>query len=67
MPVQIYTTLDDPLASQALGTQPYGINDAGQIVGLYDSSLPPLPLHLHRPPPVVPRLPLKWRHIHHPR
>src|SRR5262249_5769785 len=31
-----YTTLDDPLATN--GTQAFGINDAGQIVGTYDNA-----------------------------
>jgi uncharacterized membrane protein len=34
VPVYTYTTLDDPNASN--GTQVYGINNAGQIVGGYD-------------------------------
>ena len=33
MPVSLYTTLDDPLASQ--GSLAFGINAAGQIVGYY--------------------------------
>ena len=33
MPTYAYTTLDDPSAN--VGTFPYGINDAGQIVGYY--------------------------------
>jgi len=37
MPVSLYTTLDDPLATQ--GTLVWGVNAAGQIVGYYfDSS-----------------------------
>jgi len=32
MPVYNYTTLDDPLAG---GTEAWGINDIGQIVGEY--------------------------------
>src|SRR5262245_11772679 len=39
MPVYNYTTLDDPLSHPfplgTLFTQPFGINDAGQIVGVY--------------------------------
>ena len=33
MPVQTFTTLNDPLAPS--GTQPVGINAAGDIVGIY--------------------------------
>jgi probable HAF family extracellular repeat protein len=36
MPVNIYTTLDDPAAAN--GTFANGINDAGQIVGGYSGS-----------------------------
>ena len=36
MPVQSYTTLDDPLAPN--NTHARGINDAGQIVGFYGDS-----------------------------
>src|SRR6266849_2832489 len=35
MPVYTYTTLDDPLATTTLGTEAFGINDSGQIVGAY--------------------------------
>ena len=34
MPVYNYTTLDDPKATN--GTQAFGINNAGQIVGGYN-------------------------------
>src|SRR5438876_102891 len=38
MPVNVYTTLDDPLAgANAAGTAANGINDTGQIVGCYDN------------------------------
>src|SRR5262249_59538781 len=33
MPINIFTTFDDPLATE--DTQAFGINDAGQIVGDY--------------------------------
>src|SRR5437660_12842098 len=37
MPVNVYTTLDDPLAgANAAGTAANGINDTGQIVGWYE-------------------------------
>src|SRR5437899_13044750 len=37
MPVNVYTTLDDPLAgANAAGTAATGINDTGQIVGWYE-------------------------------
>jgi probable HAF family extracellular repeat protein len=36
MPVHVFTTLDDPSATQ--GTQAEGINDAGQIVGTFSDS-----------------------------
>jgi probable HAF family extracellular repeat protein len=36
MPVTIYSTLDDPLATD--GTDAFGINAAGQIVGQYQSA-----------------------------
>ncbi len=38
MPVYTYTTLDDPLATTTLGTEAFGINDSGQIVGRYYSN-----------------------------
>jgi probable HAF family extracellular repeat protein len=37
MPAYNYTTLDDPLQTDFM-TQASGINDAGQIVGLYHNS-----------------------------
>src|SRR6516164_10076428 len=38
MPIYTFTTLDDPSATQlAGGTHSQGINDAGQIVGVYDN------------------------------
>src|SRR6266404_4769408 len=37
MPVYTYTTIDDPFGT--VGTQAYGINSAGQIVGYYADSL----------------------------
>jgi len=33
MPVNIFTTIDDPLATQ--DTDPFGINGSGQIVGAF--------------------------------
>ena len=36
MPVYTYTTLDDPLATN--GTQAFGINAMGQIVGYYGNN-----------------------------
>jgi uncharacterized membrane protein len=37
VPVYTFTTLDDPLATQASGgTEAFGINNAGQIVGEYN-------------------------------
>ena len=33
------TTLDDPLATDPLGTTAYGINDLGQVVGWYHNSI----------------------------
>jgi probable HAF family extracellular repeat protein len=36
MPVYTYTTLDDPFALS--GTQAFGINAAGQIVGTYSNA-----------------------------
>jgi hypothetical protein len=33
MPIHTYTTIDDPLATN--GTDAFGINDNGQIVGQY--------------------------------
>jgi len=38
MPVSLYTTLDDPTATQ--GTLAWGINVAGQIVGWYGGNTP---------------------------
>src|SRR6202008_539750 len=35
MPVQVYTTFDDPLNTSGDGTLASGINDKGQIVGTY--------------------------------
>jgi len=35
MPINIFTTLDDPLAIEPQGTQAEGINGSGQIVGQY--------------------------------
>lgn len=35
MPVNIFTTIDDPLAAGASGTAANGINDAGLVVGAY--------------------------------
>src|SRR5919204_5126805 len=35
MPVQVYTTFDDPLNTSGDGTLASGINDTGQIVGTY--------------------------------
>src|SRR2546430_17613506 len=36
MPVNIFTTIDDPLATQ--DTDPFGINGSGQIVGAFRSN-----------------------------
>ena len=36
MPVRIYTTFDDPLAPTG-GTQAWGINASGQLVGSYSA------------------------------
>jgi probable HAF family extracellular repeat protein len=36
MPVNVFTTLDDPLATN--GTDAFGINAMGQIVGLYEDA-----------------------------
>ena len=33
-----FTTINDPLGTGTWGTQAYGINDAGQVVGAYEDS-----------------------------
>jgi hypothetical protein len=47
MPINVFTTLDDPLAvtgSSEQGTTSSGINAAGQIVGTFDdTATPPRP------------------------
>jgi len=42
MPIYTYTTLDDPASTIGI-TQAFGVNDAGQIVGVYDNSPPSSP------------------------
>jgi probable HAF family extracellular repeat protein len=38
MPIYTYTTIDDPLAKARNGTQAFGINASGRIVGTYSGA-----------------------------